>query len=185
MFITAIANTTVAGQNLLDSVNLTPSAWDYILGVLLVVASFFYALSLGKNRLMVINLGAFISYVLTKAIPWNSISFLAKNKPSLSFEIFIFLAVILAIFFLLPKSSLTSAVRIRKRGNAVWWQLMLFGVGQVGMLAAMIGSFLYKKSISAINPLMKSYFFNELWLFIWLIFNVLLMLFLKKRKEEE
>ncbi len=183
MFITAL--TDAASQNLLDNVNLTPSAWDYILIALLVVASFLYAFSLGKNRLMVINLGAFIGYVLTRAIPWDSISFLAKNKPSPSFEVFIFLAIILAIFFLLPKSSLTSAVRIRKRGNAVWWQLLLFGVGQVGMLAAMVGSFLDTKSISALNPLAQDYFFNDLWLFIWLAFNLLLILFLKKRKEDE
>lgn len=178
----AVSSTT---KEILGGVNLTPSAWDYIFIGLLILAAFLYALTLGKNRMMAVNLGVFFSYILTKAIPWNSFDFLAKNKPSVSVEIFIFLVVVVAVFFLLPKSSLTSAIRLKKRGRASWWQLWLLGVAQIGMVAAMIGSFLPAKSLIGLNPLVVDYIFSEVGLFGWATVNLLLMLFLKKRKSDD
>ncbi len=172
-------------MDLLDNVNLAASVWDYALLGLLILASFLYGLTLGKNRILAINLSAFIAFLFVNFIPWTSFEFLVKQEPSSSFKIFMFLALTLGIFFLIPKSSLTSALRLRKRGEAAWWQLLLFGAGQVGLLAAMVGSFLDKKAAAAMNPLVQKYIFSELGLFLFLTLNIVFMLFLKKKKDED
>ncbi|PJE59928.1 MAG: hypothetical protein COU85_00980 [Candidatus Portnoybacteria bacterium CG10_big_fil_rev_8_21_14_0_10_44_7] len=177
----AVTNTT---QGLLDSVNLTPSAWDFVLLGLLILASFLYGLTLGKNRLVVVNLSALFAFLLTETIPWGGFSWLAQKKPGDSLVIFIFFALVVAFFFLLPKSSLTSALRLRKRGSASWWQLWLLGIAQIGMIAAMVGAFLNPKTVVSLNIFMRDYLFSDLGLFIWILVNLALIVFLKKKKED-
>lgn len=173
----------VSTTNLLGSVSLTPTVWDFVFLAILILAGFFYGLTLGKNRIMIINLGAFFGFILVNAIPWNTFSWLSENKPSSSVIIFLFFVLIVAFFFLLPKSSLTSAMRIKKRGIASWWQLWLLGLAQVGMLAAMLGSFLDQKILASLDPLVQEYIFSELGLFLWVFLNILFILVFKKKKE--
>lgn len=157
---------------------------NWLLILVFLGIGFGYGLALGKNRLNLITLAAYFSLVITRAIPWKQLGFLGiKSMPDTNVQVFVFLAIILAIFFLAPHSGLGSAIRISGRGRANWWQLLILGALQLGFLISIVISFLPVKTIADLNPLIKQFFGDELARFFWLILPLTAIFVLKKRKK--
>jgi len=99
--------------------------------------------------------------------------------------VFLFLAFIVAIIFLAPRSLLGSVLRVGKsaRGGS-WFQIILFGVLEVGLIGAIILSILPAKSVSILNPLVGQIFSGEIMKFIWFLTPILVMLFLGRGRGE-
>jgi hypothetical protein len=160
-------------------------SWDWILLFVFLAVAFIYGLSMGRNRLAVLILGTYFSFIITKNIPWSELVFAGvKEAPDPTVQIFIFLALILGFYFLIPHSVLSSAARLRGRGRSSWWQALVLSVLQIGLILAVVISFLPPKIISGLSPLTKTIFSGALTQFLWLFLPILAVMFLRRKRHE-
>ena len=103
-----------------------------------------YGWSVGRNRLFAALLSTYFSYTIVGVIPWQKINKFVSVKPSVlpSYEIFFFIAIFLALLFLLPRSGIGLSLRLHKRIKGQWYEVLIFSILQVGLLASLILSFL-------------------------------------------
>lgn len=165
--------------NILNSINLGSNS---LLILAFLIMGFGYGMLMGKNRLSLVMLAGYFSLIITKAIPWKTFGLLGAEGPATNIQIFIFLAIILAIFFLAPHSGLSSVIRVSGRGRASWWQNLIMGVLQLGFLISILISFLPAKNIAELSPLINQFFAEEPAKFLWLLLPLLAVFALKKRR---
>ncbi|TSC52937.1 MAG: Uncharacterized protein LiPW39_502 [Parcubacteria group bacterium LiPW_39] len=159
------------------------SAWIMLL-IFLAVA-FVYGLSMGRSRLVVVTLGTYFSYILTRAIPWQELAFLGvKQAPSSTSQIFIFLALILGFYFLIPHSALRSVIKVQGRRRSAWWHALILSVLQIGLILQMVISFLPNKVVTGLSPLAQLVFSGQLAQFCWLLLPILAIMFLRTRQYD-
>ncbi|OGZ34253.1 MAG: hypothetical protein A2174_03575 [Candidatus Portnoybacteria bacterium RBG_13_41_18] len=139
-------------------------------------------LVLGGNRVGLITLATYFSYIFNKAIPWR-VFLSEKNVPAPNVQTFLFLAVILVIFFLAPRSGLNSFVRVSGRGRANWLQLAILGVLELGFLISAVISFLPANTTADLSLVFKRFFVDDLTRFLWIILPLVAMMILKKRRS--
>jgi len=160
-------------------------SWDWVMIFIFLGIAFVYGLSMGRNRLAVVILGTYFSFILTKNIPWSALSFAGvKDAPSSTAQIFIFLGLILGFYFLIPHSALGSVMRLRGRNRSGWWQSLVLAVLQIGLILAIIIAFLPVNIISGLSPLAKTIFVGQLAQFIWLALPILAIMFMRHRRYE-
>jgi hypothetical protein len=147
------------------------------------VVGFGYGMLMGKNRLSLVMLAGYFSLIITRAIPWKTFGFFGDKGPDANIQIFIFLAIILAIFFAAPYSGISSVIRVSSRGRSKWWQNLILGVLQLGFLISVIISFVPIKNIGAWNPLIEQFFIGEIARFLWLLFPLAALMALKKKRS--
>ncbi len=177
------ANTT---NNLLASISFTPT-WDVLLVIGAIVGVFIYGMTMGKNKLFALLLSTYFSFVIVAFAPWKNIGTMfgyATSFPSPAGEVFIFLALIVAFCFLLPNSTLGSMLRLGKVSKGVWYQVLIFSILEVGLLASIILSLLPVKTYSDLNPLVKQFFIDPMLQFFWILVPLLAMVLLRKGKSE-
>jgi hypothetical protein len=176
----------VSTNNLSSAIGFSLS-WDLLILIGALVGVLLYGMMAGKNRLIGLILATYFSWAIAANIPWATITdFIGSKKaPSETTEVFLFLAFIVAIIFLAPRSLLGSVLRVGKsaRGGS-WFQIILFGVLEVGLLGAIILSILPAKSILALNPLIVQIFSGEIMRFVWFLAPILIMLFLGRGRGE-
>jgi len=173
-------------MNLLAITNFSWSGyWDWIIVLVFLAVAFIYGLSMGRNRLVILILGTYFSFLLTKNFPWGQLTFLGfKESPSSTIQIFIFLAIILAFYFLIPHSALGSVMRLRGRGRSAWWQSLVLSILQVGLILAVVVSFLPAKIVENLSAFTKTIFVGALAQFFWLLLPIFAIMFLRRKRHE-
>ncbi|OGC48013.1 MAG: hypothetical protein A3A94_00165 [Candidatus Portnoybacteria bacterium RIFCSPLOWO2_01_FULL_43_11] len=165
------------------------TGWDIFIVLIFLIAVFIYGFLLGKNRMIILLLASYFSLAIIQVIPWEKLSSLKwlglSKTPSSSSQIFVFLGIILLFYFLMPRSILGSALRIRKRGDASWPQLSILGLFQIGLFAAILLSFLPAKAITDFSPLVKKIFIGPEAQFVWVTLPILAMVLMRKKRTEE
>lgn len=172
----------MAFSKLFASLNIL-SSWDILVLVIFVVIVFLYGLTAGRQKIVALILATYFSHVILKTIPWKKLSFLGiKTAPPATTQIFIFLAIALAILFLLPRSSLGFGLKLgrSKRG---WGKILIFSILWVGLLISIIFSFLSSQVISQLNLRIFSIFTGSLAQFIWLVLPIVALLIFRIKKE--
>ncbi len=163
------------------------SGWDVFITLVFLIAVLIYGLFLGRNRMLVLLISSYFSLLIVQNIPWwklSSIGWLGiEQSPTSSLRIILFLGIILLLYFLIPRSVLTSTFRLRRRGPASWWQLLVLAVVQVGLLAMVILSFLPQEAIANLGSVIKKLFIGPEAQFVWIILPILTMVLVKKRKK--
>lgn len=143
-------------------------------------------MALGRNKLGLVALAGYISLILTKSIPWVQLGFVDNKgvaRADSNIQVFIFLAIIIAIFLLAPHSGLGAVLKSSGRGGrGGWWQIFILGVAELGFLVSAVFSFLPKETVVDLGTLATQFFWNDLPRFIWLLLPLLAMLALKKRR---
>lgn len=162
----------------LHNLNLSESG-DWVIFLIFLVTAFIYGLFMGRNKLVMVMMGSYFSFVLVKFIPWKEFNF----EPQSNLQIFILLALILGFYFLLPYSAFRSALRGSKK-KADWWQSMILSILQIGLILSMVISFLDKKVVSGLSPLAQMVFSGQIAQFLWLLAPIVAMLFLRPRSYE-
>ncbi len=180
----------IAIRDFLNSFHLgSASGWDLFIILIFLIAVLIYGFFLGRNRMIVLLLSSYFSLTITQAIPWermNSFGWLGiEQGPSSSLKILIFIGFILLFYFLIPRSVLSSTLRIKKRGNASWIQLFVLSIVQVGLLAMVIFSFLPSGNTNNLNSSIKKIFIGPEAQFIWFLLPVLVMVLIKRKKNIE
>jgi hypothetical protein len=178
-------------QNFLASFHIgAASGWDLFIILVFLIAVFIYGFCLGRNRMIILLLGSYFSLAIMQVLPWArliSLKWLGiEEAPSPSLKILVFLGFILLFYFLIPRSILSSALRIRRRGEASWVQLFILSILQIGLLVVIIFSFLPVEVVATFTPLVKKIFIGPDAQFVWITLPILTMVLMrKKRKIEE
>jgi len=177
-------------QNFLASISVgAATGWDIFILLIFLIAVFVYAYSLGRNRLVLLLICTYFSLSILRAVPWEGISSWSwlgiEDGPSSSTEILIFLTLILAFYFLIPRSILTSTFRIRKRGEASWPQLFILGIVQMGLLVMIILSFLPAETVAGLGPILKKLFIGGEAYFFWILLSIFTVVLMRRKKSPE
>lgn len=165
------------------------SGWDLFIILVFLIAVLIYGFLLGRNRMTILLLSSYFSLTISQVIPWSRISTLGwlgiGQEPSASSRILVFVGLTLLFYFFIPRSILSSALRIKKRGEATWWQLFLLSIIQLGILAAIILSFLPSQAIADFTPLVKKIFIGPEARFIWLTLPIFIIVLMRRRRKTE
>ncbi len=157
-------------------------AGDWILLLIFLGVALIYGFLMGSNRLALIILGTYFSFFIIKNIPWKSLGFLGLEKaPSSNVQIFLFLALILGFYFLLPHSIFNVLAKSQRRRRTQWWQGWLLAILQIGLMLEVVINFLPVKILKTLNPLAQTIFVDPLAQFLWIFLPILAMMFLKNR----
>jgi len=163
------------------------SGWDVFIVLIFLIAVMVYGFFVGRNRMVVILINSYFSFLIVQNIPWwklSSFDWLGmEHGPSSSLKIILFLSIILLFYFLIPRSILTSVFRLKKRGTASWWQLFLLSIVQVGLLAMVILSFLPNEAILNLGSIIKKIFIGPEAQFVWITLPILTMVLMRKKKS--
>lgn len=173
-------------QGILSSFHIgAASGWDIFIILVFLIAVLIYGFFLGRNRMIVLLVSTYFSFSIVQVIPWQKLSDIAwlgiEKTPSI--RIFVFLGFILLFFFLIPRSVLSSALRLRKRGEASWIQLFLLSIVQIGLLAMIIFSFLPKEAIEALAPFIQKIFIGSDAQFVWITLPILVVILMRRKKK--
>jgi len=164
------------------------SGWDLLMILIFIVAILLYGSFLGRNRIVIFILSTYLSWAIIQVLPWQRLADLGglgmTGSPSASLKIFVFLGIILLISFFMPRSILSSALRIRAREDATWIQVFILSILQLGLLATIILSLLPAEAIADIAPLIKRAFIGSEPEFVWLTLPILAMIFMRRRRPE-
>jgi len=164
-------------SDIISSINLGGN-WLLILVFLAGGAAF--GIVLGKNRLGLIILSAYLSLIITKFIPWK-VFLGTEGTADVNMQIFLFFAIILAIFFVAPHSGLSGTLRISGRGSSKFWQVAILGVLELGFLTSVVISFLSLGIQSDLGQL-GQFFADPLAQFLWLVLPLVGIMVLKKKR---
>lgn len=163
------------------------SGWDLFIITIFLIAVLVYGLFLGRNRMVILLISSYFSLSITQTLPWSRLSYFGwlgiDETPSSSFKIVIFLAFILTFYFLMPRSVLSSSLRIKKRGNASWPQLFLLSVVQVGLLIMVILSFLPNDAIVNLGPIIQKLFIGLEAQFVWITLPIVVIILMRRKRE--
>jgi len=159
-------------------------SWDWVMILIFLAVALVYGLSMGRNRLVIVMLGIYFSFLLTRAIPWTELTFLGlKEVPTSTTQIFIFLALALGFYFLIPHSVLRRAMRLGGRGPGAWWQVLILSVLQIGLTLAMVIVFLPVKVTGELSPLAQIIFVGPIAQFLWILLPILSIMFFRGRQQ--
>lgn len=165
------------------------SGWDLFIGLVFLVAVLVYGFFLGRNRMVVLLLSSYFSFAITQTIPWERLTSLGwlgiGEEPSSSSKILIFLGIIVLFYFLIPRSVISSTLRIKKRGDASWLQLFVLSTAQVGLLAMIIISFLSDEVIANLSSPIQTVFAGSEAVFVWITASILVMVLMRKKRHLE
>ena len=158
---------------------------DWILLLIFLAVALVYGLSMGRSRLVVVTLGIYFSFILTRAIPWKQLTFLGiKEAPTSTVQIFIFLALILGFYFLIPHSALRSALKLQGRRRSGWWPVLILSILQIGLILEVVIGFLPAKVVAGLSPLAQLIFSGPIAQFCWLLLPISAIMFLRSRQYD-
>ena len=167
----------------------TASGWDLFIILIFLMAVLVYGFFLGRNRMIILLISSYFSLTIINVLPWSKISSLGwlglDQSPSASLRILVFLGMILLFYFLIPRSVLSSTLRIKKRGDASWLQLFILSIVQIGLLAVVILSFLPIEAITNFSPLVRKIFIGLEAQFIWLTLPILTIVLMRRKRKTE
>ena len=167
----------------------TASGWDLFIILIFLIAVLVYGFFLGRNRMVILLISSYFSLTIINVLPWSKISSLGwlrlEQSPSASLRILVFLGMILLFYFLIPRSVLSSTLRIKKRGDASWLQLFILSIVQIGLLAVVILSFLPIEAITNFSPLVRKIFIGLEAQFIWLTLPILTIVLMRRKRKTE
>jgi len=167
----------------------TASGWDLFIILVFLIAVFVYGFFLGRNRMVLLLLSSYFSLIISQVIPWSRLTSLGwlglGQGPSASLKILVFLGLILLFYFLIPRSILSSSLRIKKRGDASWLQLFILSIVQISLMVVVILSFLSAEVIANFSPLVKKIFIGPEAQFIWLTLPILTIALMRRKRKIE
>lgn len=165
------------------------TGWDIFIIFLFLIGVWVYGFFLGRNRMIVLLLGSYFSWAITQTLPWvrlTSVTWLGLGEsPSPSLKMLVFLGLVLLFYFLIPRSILSSPLRIKKRGEAGWLQLLLLSVVQLGFVVSVLVSFLPDDIIATLTPMIKKIFVGGDARFVWIFLPILTVVLMRRQKKAE
>lgn len=170
--------------NLFSAINWTTPSWDLFIIIFFLAAVFLFGFGMGRNRILITIVSIYMTLALVHYFPFAT-SGAAEVKLGEEFilKISIFLGTVLALFFLLARSALTSAFSGSAQGS--WFQIIIFSFLQVGLLISVILSFLPTEIVGELLPTTKDIFTTGKAQFTWLLAPILAMIIIGRGEKPE
>ena len=163
-------------MNQLASAKLGIMGWELIIVLFLIGGEFLLGLMLGKNRIFLMLLGAYISSALLSVIPVKKMfpDFFGKEE---NFVVMIvsFLVLIGIVYIIFSKSVLKS----KSRTQSIF-QTFFYGLFLVGIILTMVFSFLPEDLISQLSDLTLKIFNTSLARILWFVMPLVFIWIFKK-----
>ncbi|MBU4285089.1 hypothetical protein KKF60_01185 [Patescibacteria group bacterium] len=163
-------------MNQLASAKLGIMGWELIIVLFLIGGEFLLGLMLGKNRIFLMLLGAYISSALLSVIPVKKMfpDFFGKEE---NFVVMIvsFLVLIGIVYIIFSKSVLKS----KSRTQSIF-QTFFYGLFLVGIILTMVFSFFPKDLISQFSDLTLKIFNTSLARILWFVMPLVFIWIFKK-----
>lgn len=152
-----------------------------MLGALFV---FLYGMSVGKTRALISLLAIYVAFELTTIFPYLNqlIAVIPWRIEPYMVQIIMFLAIYLAIFVLLNKSSLHGRLTLNEMA---FWQVLIISVLQIGLLGATITSFAPAEITKALLGPFYALFVSPKALFFWAVGSLAVLPFFKGSKRRK
>lgn len=168
------------------NINLAAPTWDLFIILFFVVAAFLYGLSLGRNRVIIILISIYISLAIVKTAPYlDGFSTEVSLNNSSVFQVTVFVGLFVVLFFLLTRGALMRTIAA-KNSQGVWYQSILFSFFQCGLMLSIILSYLPQEMLNDhVSKNMQSLFISDPAMFFWLVAPILVMVVIRKKKEED
>lgn len=152
-----------------------------LFGMLILVFIFLYGMSIGKTRALLSLLSIYVALTLTNLFPF--LRELEKQAPANFQPYFVkagmFLALYIISFIILRSSSLKRL----SMGELSIAKVLLVSVLQVGLIAAVIMSFMPEASgIRLLGPLYR-FLGSPMALFVWLLGSLAILPLMKHQRE--
>lgn len=172
-------------MDFLANINWATPSWDLFIILFFVVAAFLYGLSLGRDRVIVILVSLYMALAIVNTAPYLN-SFTAEisyNNASI-FNVTVFVGIFLILFFLLSRGALVRTIG-GSASSGTWWQSMIFSFFHVGLILSILMSYLPQDMISHVSEGMRNLFISDPAKFFWLVAPIVMMVLLRKRKDDD
>lgn len=179
LFAVSLVQGQTQAQSFVANIDWSKPTWDLFIILFFIVAAFLYGLSLGRDRVIVILISVYMALAVVNSAPFigNYQADIAINQ-FFGFRISTFVAVFIALFFLMSRSALLSTVASSdNRGS--WWQVLLFSFLHVGLLISITLSFLPPSASSHLAPLTQKIFVQDMGRFLWIVAPIVAMVVMK------
>lgn len=175
IFATSIANT----GSLVANINWSEPTWDLFIILFFIIAALLYGMSLGRDRIIVILVSIYMALAVVNAAPLigNMATEIGINQLFVV-RITAFIALFVALFFLLSRSALLATVA-NTDSHGKWWQVIVFSFLHVGLLISITLSFLPAEASKHLAPFTQTIFVSEVGRFLWIVAPIVLMILLK------
>lgn len=149
----------------------------------LVVAAFFYGVSMGRKRMVVLLVSTYMAYGLLSVTPSLDRLNIDPTKESLV-RIGLFVFYILACYVLLSGTRMGGLLHFSKmKGIKHWWQIFILAFLQVGFWVSAVLTFFPEEINLKIAPITAFLFTKDFALFIWFLAPILFVSFIRKKKQ--
>ncbi|MFA6254666.1 MAG: hypothetical protein WC675_01380 [Patescibacteria group bacterium] len=156
----------------------TPT-WDIVILLFFIVSVLIYSFTLGRNRIVSILISTYLALAVTTNLPYmDKLTTMINSISVFSFQISAFLIVFALLFVFLSRSVLVQGFSSLSGG---WWQVIIFSLLQVGLLASIILSFLPSVAVEHLSHFTQIVFLSDLGKFCWIVLPILALVFFKGR----
>ena len=174
-----LTQTTTEAQSFVANINWAQPSWDLFIILFFVIAALLYGLSLGRDRVIVILISVYMALAVVNSAPYiGTFQTDIGINQFFVFRISAFVAVFIALFFLMSRSALMSTVA-NSDSRGAWWQVLLFSFLHVGLLISITLSFLPASASETLAPFTQKIFVSDGGRFFWIVTPILAMILLK------
>jgi len=166
-----------------SAINIQSLSWDMLAILFLLVASIFYGLLLGKNRIILLMLSTYSAFAIYSIFPFSKISAVTGNLFFLKFGVFLIFMAISFIFF--NRSFFGHLFKVSKAlSNISFFKIMILSFFQIGLFMSIFFGIVLTDSARSISPLTKLVFTGSIPTLLWFLAPLLFVGLFKGRKQE-
>jgi hypothetical protein len=180
----------MAFQSFLANIHIgAASGWEIFMIVAGLILVFVFGYLIGKNRLLLLMVSGYFSYLILLFLPWSQLQQYKwlgiGSSPAPSLKILVFLVLVFFFFLFIPRSVLSSVMKLRNRGEASWLQILVLSIFQVGLYVCLIISFFPQEAAKDIPPLVAKIFMGQGQMFLWIALPIFATTLLRKQKKQD
>ena len=147
---------------------------DITLLIVIALASFLFAVFIGKSKLAAVLVGSYISFALVSVVPAE---YLAGN----GYKFLAFLAIVVALTIWGGKMI---DISIGGIGSGFMWKIFVMSFLEVIMLLSIVVAFMPKKdALVYISPSSYGYLINDPMRLIWMAAPLIFLLFVQRKSR--
>lgn len=164
----------------LKNIDMANPSWDLFLVGFFLVGSLLYGLSLGKDRIIAILMSIYMALAVVDKLPDFVVNI--NVNEGYAFQITTFIAVFVAMFFLLSRTAIARALPPSNRGGII--QTIVLSFLHVGLIISVALSFMPQQFLDRFSETTQKIFTGEWAAFIWIIAPIIAMIVFGRGQKE-
>lgn len=172
-------------QKYVGDVSLPQLRYDWLVIFFFIFVIVVVALSLGRTRMLLALLSLYIAAFLESQFIWldklREVEFLT-GRPDFWLHLALFFAFYFVIFGILNRSILKPRLSL---AEASVFSVLAIAFFEIGFLAAIVLNYFPSELLGRVPPRLTPYFATKTALFAWAALSMLILLALKRKKQEK